>query len=433
MISRDFSQDKRDVVNRMSGNVTELFDPANADGRINNYPNAYCPPPAAAASASASTTADGSAPPESLLTFTAEPSIRGRTLYVPLNTWFSLNSRCAFPLVATPLGEIVITLTLRPIQELMQIRDVFNNVQQAPYVQPDFNRDYMRMYRFLQTPPYDVTNSVNYTNTACTWNADVHLLATYAFLSDDERAVFASETQTYLIRDVHEYTELNVVGTKRMALNSNGMVSSWMVQLQRNDVNQRNEWSNYTNWAYLLNKPQNVQFPPYEAGSTPGLSPLLQPDGSSTGFYVTGSYSTYNQKQILQTMAVVLDGKYRENDFEAGAYSYIEQLAHSVGSGADSLYSYNFCLNTSPFVYQPSGAMNMSMFRTVELEISTYIPPLNSYGANVDILCAQGQVFGLTSKPSWMIYEYGYNVRVMEERMNVLNFAGGVCGLQFAR
>jgi hypothetical protein len=35
------------------------------------------------------------------------------------------------------------------------------------------------------------------------------------------------------------------------------MVSSWMWFLQRNDVNMRNEWSNYTNWAYN-NLPRNV-------------------------------------------------------------------------------------------------------------------------------------------------------------------------------
>jgi hypothetical protein len=39
-------------------------------------------------------------------------------------------------------------------------------------------------------------------------------------------------------------------GTKKVKLTSNGMVSNWMFYLQRNDVNMRNEWSNYTNWPY---------------------------------------------------------------------------------------------------------------------------------------------------------------------------------------
>ena len=409
MICRDFPIDKRDVIDRMSGTVAQLYDPANAETRANTYPNAYCPLGA-----------------NSALT---EPSIRGRLVYVPLNAWFSLDSKCAFPLIATPFSEISITLTLRPIQELFQVQDVFDCVHQAPYIQPDFNQDYLRMYRFLQSPPHDITSSANYANTACTWFADVHLLATYAFLSDDERKTFCAEPQTYLIKDVSEYSQLNVVGSKRLALDSNGMVANWTILLQRNDVNQRNEWSNYTNWAYSLSKPQNIQYPPFEA---PSPSPMFQPDGSSTGYFVTGQYSQYNQKGILQTMAVVLDGKYRENDFESGVFSYIEQLARTSGAGADAMYFYNFGLNTNS--YQPCGAINMNMFRTIELEVTTYMPPLSQSGVITELLCSpSGALLGVTNKPNWMLFEYGYNVIIMEERYNLLSFSGGQCALQFCK
>ncbi|NBV53937.1 MAG: hypothetical protein EBR83_10545, partial [Verrucomicrobia bacterium] len=83
----------------------------------------------------------------------SEPSIRGRTLYIPLNAWFTLDSRCAFPLISLQYNELTITVTLRPIQELFQVRDVTDTANDYPYIRPDFNNEAYRMYRFLQTPP----------------------------------------------------------------------------------------------------------------------------------------------------------------------------------------------------------------------------------------------------------------------------------------
>ena len=39
MKERDFSTEKKDLWNRMTGNIPELNDPANANGYVNNYPN----------------------------------------------------------------------------------------------------------------------------------------------------------------------------------------------------------------------------------------------------------------------------------------------------------------------------------------------------------------------------------------------------------
>jgi hypothetical protein len=285
----------------------------------------------------------------------------------------------------------------------------------------------MKMYRFLQTPPNDVSLSSNYPNQSCLWNADIHIVATYVFLSDEERKIFSSEDQVYLIKDVFEYSQLNVVGTKRINITSNGMIASWMILLQRNDVNLRNEWSNFTNWSFCT-KPQNIMYPP---NSQP--SPMFQPSGEPTGFMITGPYSPYNQKTILQTMAILLDGKYRENDFESGIYSFIEQVSRSSGAGMDGIHCYNFCLNTDPFINQPSGAMNLSLFRSVEIEVTTLLPPLSADGVKTEVLCENGKNLSIINKPAWMLYEYGFNIYIMEERFNILSFANGQCGVKYCR
>lgn len=413
MVERDFSAEKKDLFNKMSGNVVELNDPANTLGRANTYPSSYY----------TNNTAG------------SEPSIRGRNLYIPINTWFTLDSRCAFPLIALQYNELVINVTLRPIQELFQIRDVYDIGNRYPYIQPDFNESRFQMYRFLQTPPSVIISAESYTNKISTWNADVHLMATYCFLSKDETQLFASQDQVYLVKDVFQYNFENVTGTKKLKLNSNGMVSNWMFYLQRNDVNMRNEWSNYTNWPYRtlpagLESATIIIDPKYNIEYGPGLDPN---DKIRTGIYLTGDFKTDNYRHILETMGILFNGEYRENILTRGVYEYIEKYTRTAGNASEGLFCYNFCLNTSPFEYQPSGAINMSKFKNIELEITTYVPPIDTINSSFDIICdTSGNAIGVR-KSNWKLYQYNYNMTLFEERYNILSFIGGNCGMMYAR
>ena len=62
--------------------------------------------------------------------------------------------------------------------------------------------------------------------------------------------MFASKNQQYIIKEVYQYTFQNVYGTKRVQLDTLGLVINWMWFLRRSDCDLRNEWSNYTNWPY---------------------------------------------------------------------------------------------------------------------------------------------------------------------------------------
>ena len=84
VVERDFSEEKRNLFNEMTGNVSELKDPANSNNRINTYPNALY----------TSNTAG------------AEPSIRGRNIYIPLGAWFTMSPGCALPLIALQYNEV---------------------------------------------------------------------------------------------------------------------------------------------------------------------------------------------------------------------------------------------------------------------------------------------------------------------------------------
>ena len=421
-VQRDFNGTKRLLFDSMSGNTPDLNDPANYGTRVNSYPNAfYTDNPIG-----------------------SEPSIRGKTLYIPLNAWFNLRSQMAFPLIALQYNELHINITFRPINELFQIRDVFDQVNNYPYVAPNFNLYYMQMYRFLQPPPDVNLGPTSYVDTRTLWNTDIHLNCTYCFLSNDESKLFALNEQKYLFKQVYEKPYYNLSGSTKIQLDSIGMVSSHMFFLRRSDANLRNEWSNYTNWPYkympndIVQAPSTGSYQITQTSATGGNhivtlnGPGVNPDGYMTGLMVTGDYSTQNQKGILISLAILFDGQYRENSQPAGVYNFIEKYLRTDGFAPYGLYCYNYCLNSSPFDLQPSGAINMSRFNTIEFEIVTINPPLDPLAQTMTICDpVTGNIIGI-NKPTWRIYDYNFDLYLFEDRINVVTFIGGNCGLMYA-
>lgn len=413
---RDFSGQKLALFSEMIGNIPELNDPANSGSRVNAYPNAFYTNSAAG----------------------AQPSIMGRTLIIPLGSWFSLLSTQAFPLVSLQYNELWINVSFRPINEWFTIRDVMDYTNNYPVIAPNFNQYYMQMFRFLQTPPDQELGPNSYVDTRTNWFADINLNCTYCFLSDDEATIFAKNEQKYLFKQVYEKPFYNVTGSNKVDLDSLGMVISWMFYFQRSDANLRNQWSNYTNWPYEY-MPQDITHAP-SAGDYPNpdptgpssLGPGINPDGSLTGLYLTGVYNPQNIKSILVALGILLDGQYRENILPADVYNFIEKYVRTSGFAPPGLYCYNFCLETDPFKVQPSGAMNMSRFTNVQLEFTTITPPADPY-AQVLTICDPntGDIIGI-NKPTWRIYDYNFNLYLIEERVNMVIFVGGNAGLLYA-
>lgn len=415
---RDFSAEKLALFNEMIGQTAELNDPANSGARVNAYPNAYYTDSPAG----------------------AQPSIMGRTLYIPLGAWFNLVTMQAFPLVALQYNELQISVSFRPINEWFTIRDVMDYTNNFPVVAPNFNQFYMQFYRFLQTPPDVALGPASYIDTRTLWNADINLNCTYCFLSNDESELFAKNEQKYLIRQIYETPFYNITGQNKLNLDSLGMVISWMFYFQRSDANLRNQWSNYTNWPYDY-MPQDVQVAP-SSGTynyinpslppVPGMGPGANPDGSLSGLYITGVYNPQNIQYILVALGILLDGQYRENMLPAGVYNFVEKYVRTSGNAPPGLYCYNFCLDTNQMNPNPSGAMNMSRFTNVQFEFTTIAPPVDPY-AQVLTICdpTTGDLIGI-NKPTWRIYDYNFNMYLMEERVNMVIFVGGNAGLLYA-
>jgi len=390
-VQRDYTKDKKELFDIMIGHVPDLIDPAFGTGRTSGkYPSAKYTENIAG----------------------AEPSIRGRTLYIPLNAWFSARSQMAFPLTSLQYNELHISITFRPIRELYTIIDVEDVANGNPRVASNLNKVYMQFYRFLQSPP---TTMIDNSDTAwidkrVLWDTDIHLNCTYCFLSKDEAKLFALQEQKYLFKQVIENKLYNLTGASKTDIKSLGMVANYLFYFQRSDIKERNEWSNYTNWPYKT-IPQDIVIDELE--------------------YTSGVQNLQNVRSILVSMGLLLDGVYRENVQPVGVFNFIEKYIRTTGNAPDGLYCYNFCLNSNAYEPQPSGAINMSRFNQVELEFLTIAPPLDTTVQTTAFCDPNGNIIGI-NKPMWRTYEYNFDCTIFEERFNMISFVGGNCGLMYA-
>ena len=403
---RDFTNAKKDLWNRMTGNVPEINDPASANGNINVYPNAMY--------------IDESG---------VEPSIRSRKIYIPLDAFFCESSKMALPLVALQYQEVSIRLTFRPTYQLYtlnNIADIQNDTCISYRIAPNPNDPDNQLWRFLQAPQDVAASQELYNQNRNDWNSDVHLVGTYVFLGQEERRTMAQNTHTILLKQVKEYDFLGQAGSKIIEMESRDLLSGYMFRFRRSDALTRNEWSNYTNWAYKNVQPQalNEDLPLLEGNEIP----------NPNSFHITGPIGTYahNQKEILSEIGILMGGVYREKVLDSGIFNYIEKYNRSTGGAKDGLYMYQFGLNSNKREYQPSGAMNVNRFAEVSMEYNTIEPPFNPMGALVEYICdASSNPIGFR-KNTGSLNSYNYDMKVFEERYNVLIIKSGRAGLMMS-
>jgi len=458
VVERDFSEAKKRTFDIMTGNTEEFNGPEFFGGRrLNNYPNVFYNP-----------SITGS-----------EPSIRGRKIYVPLNPWYMNDSKVALPLICLQYSELTVEITLRPIKEIFTINNInginiVSNIDtQSNNDTPDentgeftsynYNLDYEKnidklydrkrpnftneneqMYNYLEQAPTIELDRNDYQNKENNWNADVHLIANMCFLTKEESNIFANNEQKILIKDIKYTTFYNITGSARVKLDTNALVSSWLWFYRRNDIYSRNEWSNYTNWKTryipydLLDGEEITPFTVDNAltGIGPGRDYNILTDDVNqrlvTNHQITPNFSIQNTKKILNTFSIVIDGKYRENELDSGIYEHLEKYRSSNGCSSDlGIYSYNFCINTGVNNLQPSGAMNLSRFKNIELEMTTLVPESDPTSRTTTLCDEDGGIIGVIDSES--LYLYNYEMHLYEERYNILRIMSGNAGLLFAR
>jgi hypothetical protein len=335
---------------------------------------------------------------------TKYPTIRGRKLYIPLKCWFTLASEQALPLVALQYSPVYIHVTIKPIIELYRIRIQTNN-DVSNWKKPNLNDPKQKLHYFIQKDHENMIKDLE-------WNLDIHIIATYYFLDENERKEIAKKDHKYLVKDMFQHKFKYLHGPSVLKLDTRGLVSNFQFLCRRSDVDTRNEWTNFSNYEYL-----HEEYPP-----------TIENTNNS-------NYSVdelYRYEEIIQDFKLVMDGNERESTLDTGILQYIEPYTRSNGCGKKYVHYYNFTTNTDLSEYQPHGAMNMDKFEDIHLHVTTIEPPINPESSTSIVCNTEGDIIGIDRKSQEM-FEYTYDMDVYEERYNIIMINNGMIGTFFAR
>ena len=362
-----------------------------------------------------------------------------------------------------------------PITQLPKVISDTFKYYDPPFIRPDLSDERFNILFFLKPPPANTfcLGDISYntiTNLTHTQNIqkvfkdisikyyskvpnfgfeNISLYSTIVFLSEDERRYISEQTQQYLVKKVFERTIYNVQGVRKEDTHSYGMTAAWMWFFQRTDVVLRNEWSNYSNWLYnnkmpypcilsldLYNSLSNVNIPyispQHKKYALNNLNPCVQ--------YISGPTHPGNEKNIMVNWGLYCNELVREEILPYGINNYIENYLKVEGDPEDGIYCYNFNIEKSSSL-NPSGAMNMMKFNNITFEFTT-IDPYREQSSDID-LTSINEVFDENSNETnnhtkycvdsshFQELDYNYNLHIMEERYNILQFSNGIVDYLF--
>jgi hypothetical protein len=429
----NFDANKKTMVNSMVGNVRQLYDPANAYDRMNQYPHAI-----------------------STATSAAEPSLYGQVLNIPLHFWFCENVGAALPISALTYSTVEIVIELKNMYQLFTIRDVREriggvvNPNFGVRIAPDPSSSIMTMNNFLSPPTYSPA-PVPTNPTLMFWKLSPFIEANYIFLNDAELIHITKNEHSFIMNQVDVTSGDGLAGASNDTLVLMRNLCTQMVWVaQRFDRLQQNDYDNYTNW----------------------VDPYKPPQDSTGMLYMTPQYSSgvalptnTSQRDILLESAIILDGKERFSYKQTYFFSQLQNYRHQTGQTSSSipgLYSYSFALEHG--TTQPSGHLNGSMFNKPILR-NTYVQPalanvqsgqtqtvscvlkstVNNANPTVVNPAAVDQNGRLLYGPNDVVtvvqtgsalatsqYQYTFGVRVFVESYNYLRIMGGVANVVFS-
>jgi hypothetical protein len=417
-----FDSNKRAILDKMVGNVPELYDPANANGRINQYPSSIASP-----------------------TTNGQASIPGRILQIPLHFWFCEDVGKALPLVALQNSDVEIVVELRNMYELFTTIDVDQtSTTFGQRVAPDTANSLFSMYRFLSPPTINALS--NTIPDLRSWNLNPYIEANYIFVTDAEMAYIARTDHSFIIKQVDLKESGKQYGPSNdLELVMRNLCTRIVWVFQRDDRD--NDYDNYTNWI-------DPYIPPYALGDLPT---------PASGLYTSGTLLPENvsRRDILLETSLLLDTQERFATKQAEYFNEIQPYRYAKGLPIPGIYSYSFQLDTSD---QPSGSLNGSMFNKTTMRNTLITPPYTTSvadGSGIitqcvvkstvgfpnpivvadpnardqmgDLLYTPNQLVTIIKKsPNTTVYQYTYNVRAYTESYGFLRILGGIGNVVFS-
>jgi len=425
------SKAKRQTVDQMVGNLREMYDPGNTDGRMNQYPHAI-------ATSAAPITA---------------PSIQGRQLTIPLPFWFCQEISQSLPLIAMRLTEVEIQVTFTALYNVFTTLDTNPTSNTFGFRIPGApNNPYTGIQNFLSYPDAQ-GNPQN--SALTTWNLDPYIEANYVFLTDTERSHVAAYERTFLITQVRNIYVEKQYGLNNLLIPMFNLCTRVVALFQRYDRAQLNDWDNYTNWDEIVNPTINTNLLPFNDPYT------------TQQLFTSGPAFSNNMglQDILVEGNLIFDGKDRFTTKNMNFFRDIQNYRFSQGPCRDlpGIYLYSFALDPNS-ITQPSGTVNASMFNKTTFRYTLLVPPITptsstsqtalcvtkdsvnsstqvavpigstvSPAPGVPALIQPGTTITVYSAPTNLYVQYqGYNTTMYIESYNFVKVTGGQANVVFS-
>jgi hypothetical protein len=199
--------------------------------------------------------------------YSQPPFIRGRRIYVPLPFWFHDNISQCLPLLTLDTTPVYLRMRLRPIQELYLTGALSQFQFTASSIAYNSAQNYVFETFFANANNNTIPRSVYprgwiwaaptrseqelrfFTGLASnTWPLNPSLELTYVFLDKEQQMEFKMNSVQHLIDRVYTESFLGLDGGQShiLELSSTHLSREIFVVAQRDDIRNRNAWTNYT-------------------------------------------------------------------------------------------------------------------------------------------------------------------------------------------
>ena len=282
-----------------------------------------------------------------------------------------------------------------------------------------------------------------------TWFPDPYIEGNFIYLTEMEMNQLARADQTFLVKTVKFINkEGQFGGNTDLEIPMFNLVTRIVFFSQRSDQIAVNNWDNYTNWSDTNRAPW-----------TPITSDIV------TGLYSSGQQqisSVFPRDGVVDGV-LLFDGKERIQTKPLPFFSLQQMYRHLTGQTPTlpGVYMYSFALDHA--TYQPSGAVNGSMFNKIILRLSLQQPlPLSVTGSPSSTVCVltsslfspnptiipagnvnlkdsagkplypPGTITTVVQTNDNITFIFTYNVGVYVESINFLRIVSGLGNLVFA-
>ncbi len=421
---------------------------------------------------------------------TLTSSIEGKQLYIPLPFFFTKNMGLSLPLIALQYHDVELQIEFSPISYLFTILDWDNEQKRYLRRRPNPLKETQRLsYYVYSHVPAKLPGNTSLSSSclddpskneaSCLPDSDYNcselenikvvadqdipegpdeknlateqiiqqaynnnnfifqlsLEASFIFLDENERKLFAEQCHEYLIEQVTIRNDTGFHGKKsQMEMSLFHPVKEIIWTLKRSDAESYNLWFNYTNHLVdpIYRQLGNI-FPNPYYGLPSDQDKLHKMDQM--------------KNEILVKAKLLFNGIDRFDYKDATYLNYLQPyLYHSHSK--NGIYLYSFSLE--PEKYQPSGSVNMSMVNKLTLDFETTVPPIdpeiskvlnqtanpvtaahlkNSFGIKEQVATGNNDYLSYVTDKE--IFQYTYNLDVYVVNYNVLKIMGGMAGLAY--